>query len=282
MKEQHRLYTAGQLAKMYSLKKDTILYYDRIGLFCPEGRAENGYRQYSHSQLTELDAILGMRELGMPIASIRQAITGTDIPSFTALLESERRAVEAKIASLKERSQVLTSMIATIDKACGSPKEVLFFEKRPSCHIVTADIVYEDGMGCEDAWQKAYDHILDKAEQALMPVVGSIIEPQKAVEGRYAKVYATYTGTGGRHEPSVPPLPRRPGRQGRQDDRPLLRGAVRLDDSHAQERGICHTGLHPHRPLNIDRPLPAGYHKRHEQVSIHRYREEMAEILGRE
>lgn len=202
MKEQHRLYTAGQLAKMYSLKKDTILYYDRIGLFCPEGRAENGYRQYSHSQLTELDAILGMRELGMPIASIRQAITGTDIPSFTALLESERRAVEAKISSLKERSQVLTSMIATIDKACGSPKEVLFFEKRPSCHIVTADIVYEYGMGCEDAWQKAYDHILDKAEQALMPVVGSIIEPQKAVEGRYAKVYATYTRTTGETIPA--------------------------------------------------------------------------------
>ena len=155
MKEQHRLYTAGQLAKMYSLKKDTILYYDRIGLFCPEGRAENGYRQYSHSQLTELDAILGMRELGMPIASIRQAITGTDIPSFTALLESERHAVEAKISSLKERSQVLTSMIATIDKACGSPKEVLFFEKRPSCHIVTADIVYEDGMGLRTS---IYDH----------------------------------------------------------------------------------------------------------------------------
>ena len=58
MKNNSVLYTPRQVATFYSIRKDTLLYYDRIGLFQPEIRKENGYRYYSASQLAELDTIL--------------------------------------------------------------------------------------------------------------------------------------------------------------------------------------------------------------------------------
>ncbi len=40
-------FTAGELATLFNIPKQTLLYYDRIGLLSPEFIAENGYRHYS-------------------------------------------------------------------------------------------------------------------------------------------------------------------------------------------------------------------------------------------
>ena len=39
--------TAGELSDMLGISKQTVLYYDRIGLFSPAGRDEKGYRYYT-------------------------------------------------------------------------------------------------------------------------------------------------------------------------------------------------------------------------------------------
>lgn len=36
-------FTAGELATLFNIPKQTLLYYDRIGLLVPEFIAENGY-----------------------------------------------------------------------------------------------------------------------------------------------------------------------------------------------------------------------------------------------
>ena len=37
-------YTTGEFARYFGIKKDTLLYYDKIGLFSPAGVRPNGYR----------------------------------------------------------------------------------------------------------------------------------------------------------------------------------------------------------------------------------------------
>ena len=49
-----KLYKAGDFAKISGISKDTLFFYDRIGLFRPMMSAQNGYRHYSLSELSLL------------------------------------------------------------------------------------------------------------------------------------------------------------------------------------------------------------------------------------
>ena len=97
MKNNSVLYTPRQVATFYSIRKDTLLYYDRIGLFQPEIRKENGYRYYSASQLAELDTILTLRDLDFPIPAIKEALKDLNPGSFVELMEREEESIRRKI-----------------------------------------------------------------------------------------------------------------------------------------------------------------------------------------
>ena len=43
-------YTAGELADLFELPKQTLLYYDKMGVLSPEFISENNYRHYSLKQ----------------------------------------------------------------------------------------------------------------------------------------------------------------------------------------------------------------------------------------
>ena len=65
-------YTAGELADLFELPKQTLLYYDKMGVLSPEFISENNYRHYSLKQYLILEVILNMRKLGIPISKIKE------------------------------------------------------------------------------------------------------------------------------------------------------------------------------------------------------------------
>src|SRR5699024_11456334 len=55
----------GEVAKYQNISKQTLIFYDKVGLFRPAWvDPENGYRYYSASQLDYLDTILIMKQIG--------------------------------------------------------------------------------------------------------------------------------------------------------------------------------------------------------------------------
>lgn len=62
MKEK-KYYTAGELARLFNIPKQTMLYYDKMGILKPEFVAENGYRYYSTPQYLTLEIILFLRKM---------------------------------------------------------------------------------------------------------------------------------------------------------------------------------------------------------------------------
>ena len=51
-------YTAGELADLFELPKQTLLYYDKMGVLSPEFISENNYRHYSLKQYLILEVII--------------------------------------------------------------------------------------------------------------------------------------------------------------------------------------------------------------------------------
>ena len=64
-------------------QQKTLMWYDEIGLFKPAFiHEENGYRLYSYYQSTELEAILLLRDMNVPIRDIQEFMKNRSAGSY--------------------------------------------------------------------------------------------------------------------------------------------------------------------------------------------------------
>ena len=94
--------SAGRFAALVGTTKETLFHYDEIGLFVPKRREANGYRYYAMDQMETFDVIGMLRELGMPLAEIRNYLEQRSPEKFGVLLEQEEKVVREKIQRLRE------------------------------------------------------------------------------------------------------------------------------------------------------------------------------------
>lgn len=80
--ETRNCFTAGELANLFGISKQTLLYYDKIHLLSPDFISENGYRHYSIEQYLYLEIIVNMRSLDFSIADIKHYLEHRNKASF--------------------------------------------------------------------------------------------------------------------------------------------------------------------------------------------------------
>jgi DNA-binding transcriptional MerR regulator len=71
-----RDWKVGELAKMAGLTVRTLRFYDQIGLFSPSGYSDAGYRLYTEADISRLQQILSLKELGLPLEQIKAVMAG--------------------------------------------------------------------------------------------------------------------------------------------------------------------------------------------------------------
>ncbi|WP_103108766.1 MerR family transcriptional regulator [Brevibacillus reuszeri] len=76
MKEQWRV---GELAKMAGITIRTLRFYDQIGLFSPSGYSASGYRLYTEKDISSLQQILSLKELGLSLEEIKAVMAGDQL-----------------------------------------------------------------------------------------------------------------------------------------------------------------------------------------------------------
>lgn len=95
------MFSAGELAKLQNISKQTLLYYDKIGLFKPSYTdAENGYRYYSAEQLDYLDTILIMKKIGFSLNDIKIYMKNYTTENSMIFLKNQLSVIENKINEL--------------------------------------------------------------------------------------------------------------------------------------------------------------------------------------
>ena len=97
--------TSGELAELVGVTKQTVLYYDKVGLLCPKGRMSNRYRYYSLQQAAELRLILTFRELGMSIQEIRDYLQVRTPEAYLQVLGEQQERLQAEAARLQRMQE---------------------------------------------------------------------------------------------------------------------------------------------------------------------------------
>ncbi|MDQ0362105.1 MerR family transcriptional regulator [Breznakia pachnodae] len=66
-------YTVNEVSKMLKIPRDTLRYYDRIGLLQPK-RRDNKYRSYSQEEIMDLKYISVLKYGGFALSEIQQIL----------------------------------------------------------------------------------------------------------------------------------------------------------------------------------------------------------------
>jgi len=145
---ERKLLSVGQLSNLFGLNKQTLHYYDKIGLFQPEGRDTNGYRRYQFEQCYKLAAIRNMRSLGYSLEKI--SYTMKNLKPQIALEEMEKRQdmVSKEYQKLKNLELILERKMSFV-KAENKPAEfdkikVCNFPERYYLPIGEEDLLYRE------------------------------------------------------------------------------------------------------------------------------------------
>lgn len=85
-------FTTGELARLHGVSKQTLIFYDKAGVFCPrEKDPHNGYRYYTEDQLELLDHILMLKDMGMSLQDIRAFLALPDMGGAVAVLKRQQK-----------------------------------------------------------------------------------------------------------------------------------------------------------------------------------------------
>lgn len=119
----------GTASEKSGLPPKTIRYYEDIGLLRPD-RAENGYRDYSTSDLHRLRFLQRARGLGFSVEQCRQLLSLYD--------DKERESADVKriaAAKLVEIERKIAELVA-LKEMLGHLVEHCHGDHRPDCPII--------------------------------------------------------------------------------------------------------------------------------------------------
>lgn len=121
----HRMYRISQLAKACNVNKETIRYYERLGLIPEPTRSDSGYRMYPEDMVQRIGFIKRMQDLGFTLQEIdkllgvvdRDEVKCKDMYDFTVL---KLREIQSKIQDLRK----IERMLISLKEKCPENKEM--------------------------------------------------------------------------------------------------------------------------------------------------------------
>ena len=116
MAKKSNYFTAGELASLYEIPKQTLLYYDKNKLLIPEFTNEKGYRFYSETQYHTLEIILNMRKLDIPVQDIKKYLSCRNIDNFEHILREKEKECDTIIEAMTNMKNSLRLSLESLKK----------------------------------------------------------------------------------------------------------------------------------------------------------------------
>ena len=185
-----KFFSIGELAKYQNISKQTLIFYDKIGLFHPAYvDPGNGYRYYSSKQLDALDTILIMKKIGFPLKEIREQMQHYNVDTSLNALTKQLTVIDAKIQEL----QMIRSRIVN---RCGQIQQARKYEGAEN-EILMEDVQeqYLFFQEVEKPWSLSEISIatkkcFSKSFQENLPIYfqsGVMVPLDRILEGRYTE-----------------------------------------------------------------------------------------------
>ena len=133
----------GSLAQQAGTTTRTVRYYEEMGLIKPECRTPGGFRCYCQDQLSRLQMILSLKEMGFDLERIKVILdkrnhNGTGGELAVSMLDDLSCRLEEVTGQIRHYQQLEVKLRRVIDSVCRCRPCELRLEERlcPSCDVL--------------------------------------------------------------------------------------------------------------------------------------------------
>ena len=111
-------FSIGELSSYQNISKQTLIFYDKIGLFRPAYvDPGNGYRYYSASQLDELDTILILKKCGLSLQTIKELLEHYTTENSLRVLTQQVQVLDRQMEELRMVRSRLAQRCVQLERA---------------------------------------------------------------------------------------------------------------------------------------------------------------------
>ena len=178
--------TVGEMAKLAGISRQTLIYYDREGVFRPSSvNHETGYRYYTADQLETLVNILSLREAGVPLREIRAHMAARTAEGTAALLRQQA-------ARAREQAEYWQTAARRLDRKADSLESLsasgdAFLVELPEEFLAVEPVGGNRGLPDVDV---ALKRVLHRASEQGLPhfyQLGDTLSAEDLAAGNYLR-----------------------------------------------------------------------------------------------
>ncbi len=180
---QAELVPISTFSKMAEISRQTLIYYDRIGLFKPALVDDNGYRYYHFNQLDAIGVIGILKEQGMSLQHIHDHLEQRNPERTLDLLRKQEQMIELQIAKLERTRQMIGVQVENLELSIGidiSTMEVIWQPDIPLLKSAHMRVSKQDF--AERLWTDFQQRL--QREQAPIGYPAGVIVEQKDLQDR--------------------------------------------------------------------------------------------------
>ena len=127
-------FSIGELSRYQNISKQTLIFYDKLGLFQPAYvDPNNGYRYYTARQLDELDTILILKKSGLSLQRIKELLEHYTTESSQKVLREQLGAIDRQMEELRLLRSRLSQRYSQLEDANlhkGEPPRLEMLEEQ--------------------------------------------------------------------------------------------------------------------------------------------------------
>lgn len=180
-----KYYKTGELSKIYKLGRDSIKYYEKLGLLNPT-RDTNSYRMYTIKDICNLNLIRELRTLDFSMQRIKEYIENRNISTTRKMLLEEIELIEKKVEDLNSHKESLKKRLCSIDKCIEHTTfnriELLYMNKRKTLTVDSNESFAENN---DYLIQKLSDKFEDKFYILGNSNFGAVFDSKSISNGIY-------------------------------------------------------------------------------------------------
>ncbi|MFD1883915.1 MerR family transcriptional regulator [Paenibacillus wenxiniae] len=180
---QAELIPISAFSKMAEITRQTLIYYDRIGLFKPALVDDNGYRYYHLNQLDAIGVIGILKEQGMSLQHIHAHLEQRNPERTLELLRKQEEMIQSQLAKLERTRQMIGIQMENLELSIGidiTKMQVIWQPDIPLLKSAYMRVTKQDF--AEKLWMDFQQRL--QREQAPIGYPGGVIVEQQDLQNR--------------------------------------------------------------------------------------------------
>ena len=184
--------TTGEFAKLCKVNKQTLFYYDQIGLLSPVYKNEKGYRFYSINQMELFYVIDLLKDLDMSLHDIQQYTQNKSPESFLRLMYQKREEIVKKRQEIEMKEKLIEAKIGLMEEAAQINFDQITLEHLPEATLYLSRNIENIS---DEEFVEVISEFIDELNESQLDTghpIGGITKREQVLKGEFSKYSYLY------------------------------------------------------------------------------------------